>query len=193
LLTALRILPTYRRFHERTGYGAPAALQALVEQLWQDIVGRQPMTEGEVRAAVDRAMELVPSEEDIWDEESQPYAEDAAAALAYAFRTRLTGDPQEAIWAARRVYEAADHFALGTCGIAPGGRENEHAILAHPSVQAELARQKRDLEDLSELARAEMRDSRMLLEMRERSEGEAESFFEVDPPNGTSGSSVPVT
>jgi uncharacterized protein YjaG (DUF416 family) len=176
LLTALRILPTYARFHARTGRGDPAALQELVERLWRDVSG-EPMTEREAQAAVDRAMQLVPPEDDGWDEESQPYAEDAAAAIAYALRARLTDDPQEAAWAARRVYEAADHFAETISGLALGEPQGEKAILSQRVVQAELARQARDLGELAELARSATDDTR-LSQMRQRSEHEAESFFQ---------------
>jgi hypothetical protein len=102
LLTALRILPAYARFHARTGRGDPAALQVLAERLWRDVNG-EPMAEYELQQALDLAMTLVPSEEDGWDQQTQPYAEDAAAAIAYALRARLRDDPREAAWAARRA------------------------------------------------------------------------------------------
>lgn len=175
LLAALRILPTYERFHAKTGRGDPFSLCALVERLWQDLSGEM-MTDGELRRAVDRAMELVPSEQDGWDEESQPYAEDAAAAITYVLRARLTGDPQEAAWAARRVYEAADHFALATSGL-NRGEPCEQTILAHPVIQAELTRQARDLGELADLAISGGGESR-LSQMRVRSEYEASKFFE---------------
>src|SRR5512138_1845994 len=136
LLCTARIFPAYRRFHNRTQRGDPAMLGLLMERLWRDIHG-DTMTRDEVEAALDRATKLVPSEVDGWDEDSQPYAEDAAAALAYALRARLTGDPQEAAWACRRVYEAADHFAIATTGLPVGGSESERAVLLHPIVQAE--------------------------------------------------------
>jgi len=40
------------------------------------------------------------------------YAQHAAAAAAYAVRTWLTDDPQEAAWAARQVYDLADFAVL---------------------------------------------------------------------------------
>jgi hypothetical protein len=147
-----------------------------MERLWRDVHG-DTMSRGDIEAAVDRAMHLLPSEEDGWDEETQPYAEDAAAALAYALRARLTGDPQEAAWACRRVYEAADHFVIATTGLPVGGSEAERVLLAHPVVQAELSRQRRDLNELSGLANSATQDSQ-IDEMRRRSEQEAQLFFE---------------
>jgi len=133
------------------------------------------MTTDEIEVAVDRAMQLVPSEEDGWDDETQPYAEDAAAALAYALRARLTCDPQEAAWECRRVYEAADHFA--TTGLPIGGSEAERAVGRHSVVQAELCRQRRDLNELSGLVNSAIQNSQ-IDKMRRRSEQEAQSFFE---------------
>jgi len=175
LLTATRILPAYGRFHARTGRGDPVALQELVERLWRDLDG-EVMTHAEVQASVDRAMELVPSEDDGWDEESQPYAEDAAAAVAYSLRARLTNDPQEGAWAARRVYEASDHFALAGMEHPPDEYPDEEVTIAQPCIQAELARQKRDLGELGRLMKADVKDWD-LPALRERSEREAESFF----------------
>ncbi len=178
-LCALRIRPAYLRFWRKTGRGDPATLRSLSERLWRDLLGEQ-MTRDEAQAAVDRAMELVPSEEDGWDDETQPYAEDAAAALAYAFRARLTGDAREAVWAGRRVYEAADHFARAVVARTSLITLNdEMAIRSHPLVQAELARQQRDLRELAELDKAGCLDLR-LPEMRERSNRESDALFQVD-------------
>jgi hypothetical protein len=97
-------------------------------------------------ASVARAAQLIPPEDDGWDDVERAYAEDAAAALGYAFRARMTGDPQEAAWASRRAYEAIDHFVQGKSS---GTTLDDAAILSHPLVQSELARQERDLNDLA--------------------------------------------
>jgi uncharacterized protein YjaG (DUF416 family) len=175
LLCAIRILPSYERFHSRTGRGDPGALNALSDRLWQDITG-DPMTEAEVQLAIDRATRLVPTEDNGWDQETQPYAEDAAAALTYALRTRLTGDAQEAAWASRRVYESADHFVIALTGITPDTSSQELEVMTHPVVQNELARQRRDLRELTDLAALVPHDARVM-QMRRRSEEESLAFF----------------
>ncbi len=53
---------------------------------------------------------MVPVDEGEWILETG-YGQNAAAAVAYAVRTWLTEDPQEGVWAARQVYEAADYGA----------------------------------------------------------------------------------
>jgi uncharacterized protein YjaG (DUF416 family) len=148
-LVALRLLPAYRRFHTKTGRGDPAALRALSERLWRDFQG-DTMSEDELQAASDLAERLVPTEDDGWDEQTQANADDAAAALYYALRARATDDAQVAAVAARRAYDTFDYLiAQAHESITPAAEE---AILAHPLVQAELARQQQDLEEIIELA-----------------------------------------
>ena len=176
LLAATRIVPAYRRFHSQTGRGDPVALESLIERLWQDIDG-DPIPDEELKRATDRALSLVPTEAEGWDEETQPYAEDAAAAVAYAFRARSTDSPQEAAWSARRVYESLDHYVTRITGMSPEEREDELAILSHPLIQAELARQRRDLNDLENSMTGSSRVS--MAELRGRSKREAASLFET--------------
>lgn len=64
----------------------------------------------DLRHARETAEEMVPYEDDDWVMEAG-YAQNAIAAIAYATRSWLTDDPQEAVWAARQVYEAADYGA----------------------------------------------------------------------------------
>jgi hypothetical protein len=65
--------------------------------------------------------------------------------MAYAIRCLLTPEPQEAAWAARRPYEAADQAAIRVLGVQPGLPNTEVAIKSHSFVQRELARQRQDL------------------------------------------------
>lgn len=178
LLCALRLLPAYNRFNSRTGRGDPGALAVMVQNLWADCL-EGTMTDDEARKRSEQCLELVPSEDEGWDEETQPYAEDAATAVAYAYRSRLTANPQEAAWAARRVYESLDRYVQSITELASGDPDDELAILSHPAMQAELARQQRDLADLAALAKLE--DTiKPLAEVRERSEREAGIVFDAN-------------
>lgn len=174
LLSSFRILPTYRRFHAKTGRGDPATLESTAAELWRDITQHR-LSDTEIQMAAARCMELVPSEQG-WDEDTQPYAEDAAAAVAYAVRARLNGDPQEAAWAGRRVYEAIDHFINAQKEVsATTDPDDQLNVLAHPLVQAELLRQQRDLHELGEMEK--MASPEGLEGLRERSVREAGVFF----------------
>jgi uncharacterized protein YjaG (DUF416 family) len=175
LLSGMRILPRYRCFHAATGRGDPASLEAIAERLWGDVLGDR-MSNDEIKSTADSCLALVPSEEDGWDEATQPFAEDAAAAVAYAVRSRLTGEPQEGAWAARRAYETVERYVVATTGLSLDDPEDELTVLSHPLVQAELARQQRDLEDLTALS-AEASTHSALRHLRDRSQQEAAAFL----------------
>ena len=177
LLVVLRILPAYRRFHAKTRRGDPVVLEGIVEQLWKDLLGSKLSNE-ELQSMVAMTTALIPREDDGWDQETQPYAEDAAAALAYAVRARLTGNVQEAGWAARRGYEAIAHLVASTSDTSGDSTMAEMTVLSDARIQVELARQKRDLEELNELA-TKGADKGCLREMRARSEREAMSVFSI--------------
>jgi hypothetical protein len=138
-------------------------------ELWSSLIG-QPRSKRELKAASGRALALLPAEEG-----DQPFADDAAAALVYAFRTAVGGEPQDAAWAAERIYNALDTFLqvqsydLG----APGG---EDALRQHPLVQAELRRQSADLEALGEMERHRLAGG-ALEDLRERADAAAAHVF----------------
>jgi hypothetical protein len=101
---------------------------------------------------------------------SHAIADDTLAAIAYAARYALTSDPQEAVWAARRAYEATDRFVAGGTSASAYTPEMEAAILASDIVQQELARQQRDLSDLG---RVDIPFDRCVLLVRQRAEAES--------------------
>jgi hypothetical protein len=92
---------------------------------------------------VEPLLDLMPTEDSTWSQ-SLPVAEDAVACLAYTVRSMIDGDPQEATWSARRAYEAADQLAILDLRKEKSEMPDERKLLAHPAVQAELARQEAD-------------------------------------------------
>lgn len=143
---AERLFSAYVRFSHEAGSADPKTLRAALDALWDDLTGK-PLSELELRAAVKKCRALVPSEEDEPSDE-QPCAEDAVVALVYAWEARVKQSSQEAAWSARRAYEALDHFVMfDDSGVVVTA--NERRLLEHPLVQAELARQKRDLDELA--------------------------------------------
>jgi uncharacterized protein YjaG (DUF416 family) len=151
---AERLFPAYLHFSQTAQNADPDKLRAALNRLWDDLTGN-PMSELELRATAKECEALVPSEEEESSDE-QPYGEDAAAALAYALEARFKGS-QEAAWSARRAYEALDHFVDFRNG--DGIRVTpEEQILEDPLVQAELARQSRDLKELLSVRDQEVRE-----------------------------------
>ena len=173
---AERLLPAYSAFSRRVGRDDFVKLATVLVRLWSDLEGEE-MVDEEAKKYLDVCMNLIPREDDgtwVWE---QAAAEDAASALAYALRCRRTGNAQEAAWAGRRAYEALDHFVVDQEGVntnAPGG---ENRVLSHPLVQAELSRQRQDLEEL--LGAAETELPTIATRIRHRAEADAQMFFRL--------------
>jgi uncharacterized protein YjaG (DUF416 family) len=141
--SAERLLPAFDAFWRRDNAG-PAPLRSILDSVWADASGELSLG-ADIDAQLETCMALIPDDDDDEWSEAQPYAEDAASAVAYGLRTIQSGGAaQEAAWAARRAYEAVDHFVTHRLGI-----EDEDAIVAHPLMQAELRRQRQDLDDLA--------------------------------------------
>ena len=151
----------------------------MLTQLWDDLAGNR-MSEGSIQMSIDECMVLLPGEhEGRWVPE-QDYADDAVAAAAYAFECRLKAGAQEAAWSGRRAYEALDRYVSITENIDWSGRRDERAraeakILAHPLVQAELARQSRDLKELTHAEAVGLQ--RIIQQIRRRARSESSIFF----------------
>lgn len=144
---AERLMPAYRRFSEMTERGDPKALAQILERLWQDLQGLT-LKGDELEGILDTCTRLIPNEDvGVWVAE-QAAAEDCAAAVAYSIRCRQGGEAQDAAWAARRVYEALDNFIIGNESIDTNDLGAEQLVLSHPLMQAELDRQRRDVNEL---------------------------------------------
>jgi uncharacterized protein YjaG (DUF416 family) len=165
---AERQVPGYVAFSRQTGRGEPHALIDILERVWRDVLGDK-MLDDEIQRQLARCMALIPQEDEgPWVNE-QAYAEDAASAVVYALRARTTGESQEAAYAARVAYEALDHHVINRLGV-----EDDDHVLAHPVVQAELAHQHRDLDELLG-ASADL--TALLIRLRDRASTEAATFF----------------
>ena len=145
-LCAERQLPSYIQFSERSGWGNPNVLKDALKSIWQDTQGR-PLTKAELETLLERCMASIPSDEQ--DTKKEPaYAQDAAASVVYTIGARLTDDPQEAAWAARRAYEAVWYLLMSQIESTSIEPEHVRFVRSHPLVQAELQRQLADLQEL---------------------------------------------
>jgi uncharacterized protein YjaG (DUF416 family) len=173
--SAERLLPAYASFAQRSGQGDPGKLAAILERLWQDLDGSQT-SEDQKQDEIELCTSLIPEEASgLWIPE-QAYAEDAAAALAYALRSRQSGETQEAAWAARRAYEALDHLVIAQEGIDINEAGAEKRVLSHPLVQAELSRQQHDLR---ELAADQQNLARVADRIRRRAKAESDVILKL--------------
>jgi hypothetical protein len=73
---------------------------------------------------------------------------DDVAASAYLLDCLRTNDPQAAVWTAQRAYDARDLAAQEAMSISTYTPEIEATLLASPAVQAELASQITDINEL---------------------------------------------
>jgi hypothetical protein len=105
---AERLWPLVERYASAAGVAAAqiSALRAGLDAVWRSALG-SPEDLASVQAL---AESLAPKEDDQWVFEVG-YGQNAIAAVAYAACTWLTDESQEAVWAARQVYEAADYGA----------------------------------------------------------------------------------
>lgn len=145
LSVATRLLPMYVEYTKMAKIELNSLPSSCVGTLWDIAISARIHQMDEVETASNTLLNLMPGDNDPWNE-YHPLAEDAIAAIVYALRSYLTNDPQEAAWAARRSYEAADQFAIRQLDIDFQDKGVEHTLLSHPIVQQELMRQNRDLE-----------------------------------------------
>lgn len=142
---AERLLPYYVCYTKQRGFDSTPYFAAL-NYIWGS-VGTMKSDGFEVGSLLNECERTLPNEEDAW-KAGCPYADDATAAILYCLRYILSGDQQEAIWAAKRAYEVADNFVMTHADYDIDSPDDEIKILHHPVVQNELSRQLRDLCEL---------------------------------------------
>ena len=76
---------------------------------------------------------------------SEELDDDRVASVAYVVRHLISADPQEAVWAAQRAYEACDQHAQSELEFDFFTAEVEQVLRSHPLVQAELECQVSDV------------------------------------------------
>jgi uncharacterized protein YjaG (DUF416 family) len=135
-LIAERLFGLYEYFAQRSVQGDPDALREALDAAWQAIDSYVDTSELERLQA--QAEGLVPDEDEDWVAESG-FGQNAAAAVAYALRTRLTDNPQEAEWAARQAYDVTDYAAQRQLEDADFDAAGEEALANQPVVQEALA------------------------------------------------------
>lgn len=145
LAAATRLLPMYIAYAKEADIELNSLPKSTLHTMWKVVRTDTPGQLDVLESAAKVLLNLMPSEDDIWNE-YHPLAEDAIAAIVYALQAYLTNDPQESAWAARRGYEAADQFSIKELEIDFEEDGAELALLMHPIVQQELIRQSRDLE-----------------------------------------------
>ncbi|NYG22844.1 hypothetical protein BJY17_003591 [Agromyces hippuratus] len=104
---AERLWPLFTRCAEVAEHADATVVRGVLDDLWRAVNGADVSGIAQLQGVAEA---MVPSDDDEWVFE-MGYLQNAAASVAYAIRVWLTGSPQEAVWAARQVYEVADYAA----------------------------------------------------------------------------------
>lgn len=109
------LIPLQRRYWSRTGASGDAArLRDILDAAW-DVASNGGT---DVRLLESEAISFGPPDDEEWFFD-MGYAQNGAAAVAYAIRTSLTDDAQNAVRAARQVREAAE-YSFNQPDLVPG-------------------------------------------------------------------------
>jgi len=155
--------------HDEVSTKVRSKLNDILNTLWTELISARNTSPLEITVLEQQAYKLIPSEgEAHWS----PFLEDAAAALTYTLRCWHSGEPSEAVWALRRVYDALDYYVINIGNLrieGLGNKDTERKIVAHPAIQLELQRQQRDLDEL-------LFKKITISKLKERAQSEATSF-----------------
>lgn len=141
---AERLMPEFVK-HCR-GDGRSAVLLEALDYVWQCVRARH-VDKDAAQRHLEACERQLPNEEQA-AASGFPYAEDAVAVVMYCLRFLVSGDRQDAVWAARRLYEVTDNLVIRSHDIDTNTDEGELLVLGHRIVQEELGRQLRDLNDV---------------------------------------------
>lgn len=124
------LFASYEEFAARTGLGDSSELRRVLDVAWDLACGKE-LGVAHVEQARLLAESLVPSDDsDDWSVLS-PIAQNASAGAAYALRTWQSGETQEAVWACRQLYEAADYvLQMGSVYLPSGAADKSDDLVS---------------------------------------------------------------
>ena len=165
-------MPAYRSFARGRHIESSDALDLALDDAW----GNPTKHGAELQRQLDECMALIPQEDTVkpWTEEAN-HAQDAGMSVAYVLRARIGGESQEAAWSARHAWESLYQFVIDREGLDINKPSDMGHVLSHPLVQAELARQRRDLDELLSVSGEILQP--VITRLRDRANAESERFF----------------
>lgn len=121
----------------------------MLDELWLLITGETP---GPPSMTVDEVASWATDEDEPTDRPLIAVAmtNNAVIALAYALQSATSEDSKLAVWAARQVTDALDLLLANALEVNVFDSSSELAVQSHPCMQAEISRQRRDLEMLGD-------------------------------------------
>ena len=146
------------------------SVASALDCIWNELLG-VPTRDETLTRHLSECMSALPQPESPEGQDT-----DAITSTAYAIRARLTGVIQEAAWAARHAFDNLYFYLTDPIPSKEFTPEAEQRVLAHPLIQAELQRQRRDLSDLTELVRDKGNLISTILRLRARAKEAAQHF-----------------
>lgn len=145
---AERLHPAHLRHEQQAERGSPGEFSTILERLWSECEADEVTPQWAQRSA-NRIDALIPHiDEGEWSPDRDA-ADAFAMALANALEVHLGGESQKAAYSGYYVYEVLRNMVLDLRHVdlnQPG--DEDAAMRTDPLVQVELARQRRDLEEL---------------------------------------------
>jgi uncharacterized protein YjaG (DUF416 family) len=102
---AERLMPLYQSIASAAGSAGAAGIRSALDLAWSANASAQQAEQAQLEVE-----DLVPDEGDEDVPVDVALVQNAIAAVAYALRTVGSHDAQDAVWAARQLYEAADYI-----------------------------------------------------------------------------------
>jgi len=147
-----RLIPFFEEYWAGRS-GGPSFFRLALNTTWEYLEGA-PFDDTQVAELRRQAEDNVPDEDDVAE---QIYAQDAAIAVTHTLETWLTGAEESVARCFEQCYNVVDNYALNQM-VPSGGvisEWTESQAPQHPAVQAELARQQRDLESCRRITEAD--------------------------------------
>jgi hypothetical protein len=172
---AQRFLPTHIHRAEATRTSDPTTPCRIMRTLW-DCLEADSYDVSQLRSDHDACMSLIPHP-DAQFVEGEEYLQEALASLIYALSVQLTGDSQDAAWAAESTYNALDGHVVEQYNIDWNRTRDQSLIDSFPPIQAELRRQQVDLAELRSAAKNRSSETAVIARIRRRAEADSATFL----------------
>jgi hypothetical protein len=146
-----------------------------MKALW-DSLEKDSFDADELRSDRDVCISLLPHP-DAQFVDGEEYLDEALGSLIYALSVQLTGDSQEAVWAAERAYDALDGHVVQQYNIDWNRTRDQSLIDSFPPIQTELRRQQVDLAELRSAAENRGSETAVIAHIRRRAEADSATFL----------------
>ena len=145
-IVAERLVPNYRRFEEATRRSNDAALRGYLDVAWENI-GAVEINPVKVHALIAQCEHLMPSVDEQKSDKAS-MALDAVNAVCCLLEQIMTDSPEKVAEICAAAIDTIDMFLQrhDLVGVDVIDLEAERRILEHPLMQAELSRQRSDLD-----------------------------------------------